>query len=56
MLFRSALSTTNRDAVSQTKQLLQGARDRDFDAQRQAEREVQVQRLRTLLGAIPAQA
>jgi len=52
----AALSTTNRDAVSQTKQLLQGARDRDFDAQRQAEREVQVQRLRTLLGAIPAQA
>jgi enoyl-CoA hydratase/carnithine racemase len=51
----AALSTTNRDAVNATKQLLLGARDRDYDTQRRAEREAQVQRLRALLGAIPAQ-
>jgi enoyl-CoA hydratase/carnithine racemase len=51
----AALTTTNRDAVAATKQLLLDARDRDYEAQRQAEREAQVQRLRALLGAIPAQ-
>jgi enoyl-CoA hydratase/carnithine racemase len=51
----AALSATNRDAVAATKQLLLDARDRDYDAQRRAEREAQVQRLRALLGAIPAQ-
>jgi enoyl-CoA hydratase/carnithine racemase len=53
----AALSATNRDAVSATKQLLLDARDRGFDEQRRAEREAQVRRLRALLGAVvPAQA
>jgi enoyl-CoA hydratase/carnithine racemase len=52
----AALTTTNRDAVAATKTLLLDARDRGYDAQRQAEREAQVLRLRSLLGAIPAQA
>ncbi len=52
----AALTATHRDAVSQTKSLLLGARDRSFDEARRAEREAQVQRRRALTGAIPAQA
>lgn len=51
----AALTTTNRDAVTATKRLLLEGRDRDYDAQRRAEREAQVGRLRALLGAIPTQ-
>jgi enoyl-CoA hydratase/carnithine racemase len=51
----AALCATHREAVSDTKGLLLGARDRTFDEQRRAEREVQVTRLRALLGAVPAQ-
>lgn len=45
----AALLTTNREAVVETKRLLLGARNRDYDDQRRAEREIQVQRLRALL-------
>jgi enoyl-CoA hydratase/carnithine racemase len=50
----AALSATNRDAVTETKRLLLGARDRSYDDQRRAEREAQVQRLRALLALAPA--
>jgi enoyl-CoA hydratase/carnithine racemase len=45
----AAIQTTNRDAVTETKRLLLGARDRSYDDQRRAEREIQVQRLRALM-------
>jgi enoyl-CoA hydratase/carnithine racemase len=45
----AALLSTNREAVTETKRLLLGARDRSYDEQRRAERETQVQRLRALL-------
>jgi enoyl-CoA hydratase/carnithine racemase len=44
----AALLSTNRDAVTATKRLLQGARERSYDDQRRAEREEQVPRLRAL--------
>jgi enoyl-CoA hydratase/carnithine racemase len=40
---------TVHGAVTETKRLLLGARDRSYDDQRRAEREIQVQRLRGLL-------
>jgi enoyl-CoA hydratase/carnithine racemase len=46
----SALLTTNRDAVSATKQLLLAARERGFEDQIRAEREAQVIRLRAMTG------
>jgi enoyl-CoA hydratase/carnithine racemase len=46
----AALLSTNRDAVSATKQLLLDARGRSHDEQLRAEREVQVSRLRALTG------
>jgi enoyl-CoA hydratase/carnithine racemase len=46
----AALQSTNRDAVTATKQLLLDASDRTYDEQRRAEREVQVGRLRALTG------
>ena len=48
----TALLSTNRDATTETKRLLLGARNRDYDAQRLAEREAQVQRLRALLAPV----
>ncbi|HVV75978.1 MAG TPA: enoyl-CoA hydratase/isomerase family protein [Mycobacteriales bacterium] len=45
----AALMTTNHEAVIETKRLLLGARNREYDDQRRAERETQVQRLRALL-------
>jgi enoyl-CoA hydratase/carnithine racemase len=50
----AALLTTNRDAVVETKRLLLGARNREYDDQRRAEREIQVQRLRALLSGVTA--
>ncbi len=50
----AALLSTNRDAVTETKRLLLGARDRGYDDQRRAEREAQVQRLRALLSLASA--
>lgn len=49
-----ALLSTNRDAVVETKRLLIEARDRSYDDQRRAEREIQVQRLRALLSLATA--
>ena len=48
----TALLSTNRDATTETKRLLLGARNRDYDDQRLAEREAQVQRLRALLAPV----
>jgi enoyl-CoA hydratase/carnithine racemase len=50
----AALQSTNQQAVTETKRLLLGARDRAYDDQRRAEREVQVQRLRALLALAPS--
>jgi enoyl-CoA hydratase/carnithine racemase len=47
----AALMSTNHGAVIETKRLLLGARNREYDDQRRAEREIQVQRLRRLLAA-----
>ncbi|HEX3901024.1 MAG TPA: enoyl-CoA hydratase/isomerase family protein [Mycobacteriales bacterium] len=49
----AALSSTNHTAVTETKRLLLGARDRSYDDQRRAERAAQVQRLRALLALAP---
>jgi enoyl-CoA hydratase/carnithine racemase len=49
----AALQSTNHTAVTETKRLLLGARDRSYDDQRRAEREAQVQRLRALLALAP---
>jgi enoyl-CoA hydratase/carnithine racemase len=49
----AALQSTNHTAVTETKRLLLGARDRGYDDQRRAEREAQVQRLRALLALTP---
>ncbi len=46
----SAVLSAPRDAVVETKALLRGARDRDYDAQRSAERAAQARRLRDLAG------
>lgn len=48
----TALLSTNRDATTETKRLLLGARNRDYDDQRRAEREAQVQRLRALMALV----
>jgi hypothetical protein len=45
---------TNHQAVTETKRLLLGARDRSYDDQRRAEREAQVQRLRALMSLATA--
>jgi enoyl-CoA hydratase/carnithine racemase len=45
----AALMSTNPEAVTETKRLLLGARNREYDEQRRAEREIQVQRLRALM-------
>jgi enoyl-CoA hydratase/carnithine racemase len=50
----AALLSTNHEAVTETKRLLLGARDRSYDAQRRAEREIQVQRLRALMSLATA--
>jgi enoyl-CoA hydratase/carnithine racemase len=50
----AALMSTNHTAVTETKRLLLGARDRGYDEQRRAERETQVQRLRALLALAPS--
>ncbi|KOU55276.1 enoyl-CoA hydratase [Streptomyces sp. MMG1533] len=47
----AALLAAPRDAVIETKALLRGAQDRDYDAQRAAERAAQARRLRDLAGA-----
>jgi enoyl-CoA hydratase/carnithine racemase len=49
----AALLSTNHRAVIETKRLLLGARNRDYDDQRRAERDAQVQRLRALLALAP---
>ncbi len=46
----SALLAAPRDAVVETKALLRGALDRDYEAQRVAERAAQARRLRDLAG------
>ncbi|OAH13262.1 enoyl-CoA hydratase/isomerase family protein [Streptomyces jeddahensis] len=46
----AALLAAPRDAVIETKALLQGATTRDYDAQRAAERAAQARRLRDLAG------
>jgi enoyl-CoA hydratase/carnithine racemase len=46
----AALLSTNRDAVTATKQLLLDAADRGYDEQLQAERAAQLKRLRVLTG------
>ncbi|MFH8977733.1 enoyl-CoA hydratase/isomerase family protein [Streptomyces sp. NPDC017890] len=46
----SAVLAAPRDAVIETKALLQGARSRDYEAQRAAERAAQGRRLRDLAG------
>ncbi|MGX2997963.1 enoyl-CoA hydratase/isomerase family protein [Streptomyces sp. JNUCC 64] len=46
----TALLAADRDAVIETKALLQGATGRDLDAQRAAERAAQARRLRDLAG------
>lgn len=46
----AALVTAPRDAVIETKALLRGAVDRDYDQQRAAERAAQARRLRDLAG------
>ncbi|MGN6473381.1 MAG: enoyl-CoA hydratase/isomerase family protein [Mycobacteriales bacterium] len=50
----AAQMSTNHQAVTETKRLLLGARDRSYDDQRRAEREIQVQRLRALLSLASA--
>jgi enoyl-CoA hydratase/carnithine racemase len=50
----AAIMSTNHTAVTETKRLLLGARDRSYDEQRRAEREAQVQRLRALLALAPS--
>jgi enoyl-CoA hydratase/carnithine racemase len=50
----AALLSTNHQAVTETKRLLLGARDREYDEQRRAEREAQVQRLRAMLALAPS--
>lgn len=50
----AALLSTNRDAVAGTKRLLIDARSRSYDEQLQAEREIQVGRLRALRAAAAA--
>jgi enoyl-CoA hydratase/carnithine racemase len=47
----AALLSTDRDAVTATKRLLLGSRDRSYDAQLRAEREEQLPRLRALIGS-----
>ncbi|MGW2490789.1 enoyl-CoA hydratase/isomerase family protein [Streptomyces sp. NPDC001606] len=46
----AALLAPPRDAVVETKALLRGAQDRDYEAQRTAERAAQARRLRDLAG------
>ncbi len=46
----SAVLAAPRDAVIETKALLQGALSRDYEAQRAAERAAQARRLRDLAG------
>lgn len=46
----SAILAAPRDAVIETKALLQGAADRTYDEQRAAERAAQSRRLRALAG------
>ncbi|OON74009.1 enoyl-CoA hydratase/isomerase family protein [Streptomyces tsukubensis] len=46
----AALLAAPRDAVNETKALLQGAQDRSYDEQRAAERAAQARRLRDLAG------
>jgi enoyl-CoA hydratase/carnithine racemase len=46
----SALLAAPRDALIETKALLRGAQDRDYEAQRTAERAAQARRLRDLAG------
>ncbi|MEU1853127.1 enoyl-CoA hydratase/isomerase family protein [Streptomyces sp. NPDC019990] len=46
----SAVLAAPRDAVIETKALLRGAQDRDYEAQRAAERQSQARRLRDLAG------
>lgn len=47
-IFVRELLAANRDALIETKALIQGAVDREYDAQRAAERAAQVRRIRAL--------
>jgi enoyl-CoA hydratase/carnithine racemase len=47
-VFVRELLAADRDALIETKALIQGAVDRDYDAQRAAERAAQVRRIRAL--------
>ena len=47
-VFVRELLAADRDALIETKALIQGAMDRDYDAQRAAERAAQVRRIRAL--------
>ena len=47
-IFIRELLAADRDALIETKALIQGAADRDYDAQRAAERAAQVRRIRAL--------
>jgi enoyl-CoA hydratase/carnithine racemase len=49
-VFVRELLAADRDALIETKALVQGAVDRDYDAQRAAERSAQVRRIRALAG------
>jgi hypothetical protein len=47
-IFVHELLAADRDALIETKALIQGAVERDYDAQRAAERSAQVRRIRAL--------
>jgi len=49
-IFVRELLAADRDALIETKALVQGAVDRDYDAQRAAERSAQVRRIKALAG------